>query len=78
MPLAPEKKDGPSPVLTFLGIIINTLQGQLKVPADKLQRLLDDVSSWLSKRACTRRELESLISTMQHASTQASPSCVAP
>ena len=66
VPLAPEKKDGPSPVLTFLGITIDTLQCQLRLPADKLQRLLDDVSAWLSKRACTRRELESLIGTLQH------------
>lgn len=59
VPLAPEKKEGPTPILVFLGIITDTLKGELRLPADKLQRLLQAVTTWLSKRACTRRELES-------------------
>ena len=65
--LAPEKREGPSPVINFLGIIIDTLLGQLRLPDDKLQRLMQVVSEWLSRKVCTRRELESLIGTLQHA-----------
>ena len=36
-PISPQKREGPSPVLIFLGIIIDTLQGELRLPADKLQ-----------------------------------------
>lgn len=67
VPLAPEKKDGPAQVLVFLGIIIDTRQGELRLPSDKLHRLIDEVDKWLSKRACTRRELESLIGTLHYA-----------
>ena len=35
--IAPEKPNGPSPELIFLGIITDTLQGELTMPADKLQ-----------------------------------------
>ena len=67
VPLAPEKQEGPTTTLTFLGIVIDTVRGELRLPADKLQRLLSAVDMWLSKKACTRRELESLIGTLQHA-----------
>ena len=67
VPLAPEKRDSPSSVLIFLGIIINTVKGELRLPADKLRRLSGAVEEWLGKKWCTRRELESLIGTLQHA-----------
>ena len=58
---------GPRPVITFLGIIIDTLQGQLCLPEEKLQRMMQMVTEWLPRKVCTRRELESLIGTLQHA-----------
>ena len=67
VPLAPHKKEGPSSILPFLGITIDTLSGELRLPPEKLQRLLDMLPSWLSRHKCTRRELESLIGTLQHA-----------
>ena len=65
--LAPEKKDGPTHMLVYLSITIDSQQGELRLPADKLQRLTDAVATWLSKKKCTRKELESLISTLHHA-----------
>ena len=53
-----DKQEGPSPILTFLGIVIDTLQGELLLPLEKLQRLLDMLQAWQSKRVCTHRELE--------------------
>ncbi len=67
VPLAPEKQEGPSPILTFLGIIIDTLKGELRLPAEKLQRLLVTLDEWLPRHACTRKQLESLIGTLHHA-----------
>ena len=67
VPLALEKQEGPATSLEFLGIIINTIKGELALPADKLQRLLTMVDAWLTKKVCTPRELESLIGTLHHA-----------
>lgn len=44
IPLAPEKKDGPTAV--FLGIVIDTFAGELRLQPDKLQRLSDMVIAW--------------------------------
>ena len=67
VPLAPEKQDGPAEVLTFLGIEIDTIRQELRLPAEKLQQLLQMVDEWENRKACTRWELESLIGTLQHA-----------
>ena len=67
VPLAPEKQDGPSTLITFLGILIDTIKQELRLPKDKLRRLLETVSQWEGKKTCTRRELESLIGTLHHA-----------
>lgn len=40
VPLAEHKRDGPTTCLTFLGIEVDTVAGQLRLPQDKLQRLI--------------------------------------
>ena len=69
VPLAPEKQAGPSTIITFLGIIIDTMKQELRLPRDKLKRLIETVSEWASSKRkwCTRRELESLIGVLRHA-----------
>ena len=47
VPLAPEKQEGPTTTPIFLGIIIDTVRGELRLPADKLQHLLSAVDMWL-------------------------------
>ena len=39
VPIADHKRDGPATCLTYLGIEVDTLAGQLQMPGDKLQRL---------------------------------------
>ena len=68
-----DKMEGPSSILTILGIEIDTIAGVLRLPADKLQRLLSTVEAWLHRKSCTRKELESLIGTLQHACTVIRP-----
>ena len=75
VPLAPEKQDGPAEVLTFLGIEIDTIRQELRLPVEKLQRLLQMVNEWERRKACTRRELESLIGILQHACKVIRPGC---
>ena len=39
VPLAAHKKEGPTAVIMFLGIEIDTLVGELRLPEDKMERL---------------------------------------
>ena len=68
VPLAPEKVEGPTNVLTYLGIVIDTNLMELRLPEDKLSALVDLLSAWQIKRKCTRRELLSLIGKLSFAS----------
>ena len=65
--LAREKIEGPSVILPFLGIEIDTILGILRLPAEKLQRLNTTVVELLHRKSCIRKELESLVGTLQHA-----------
>lgn len=67
VPIAAHKTDGPTTCLIFLGIVVDTLKGELRLPADKLQRLRDSLLEWETRKSCTRKELESLIGLLNHA-----------
>ena len=67
VPLATHKTVNPTPCLTFLGIVIDTEANQLRLPEDKLARLRELLITWGDRKACTRRELESLTGTLNHA-----------
>ena len=67
LPLAMDKLDGPTSCIVFLGIEIDMRAGILRLPDDKLQRILQTLSRWANRRACVRRELESLIGLLHHA-----------
>ena len=73
VPLAPEKKEGPSTAITFLGIRVDTGNGTLSLPPDKLARLREEIDRWLSRRTCRKRELESLVGTLQYAAKVIKP-----
>ncbi len=67
VPIAAHKTEGPSTVVVFLGITIDTAKGELRLPEDKLSRLQDLLEEWKSRKCCTRKELESLIGLLNHA-----------
>jgi hypothetical protein len=46
VPLAEEKLEGPTTALVFLGILIDTVQGELRLPGEKLERLRSSVKEW--------------------------------
>ena len=73
VPVAAHKTEGPSTVLTFLGIWIDTASFQLHLPEEKLDRLHILLRSWQSKKSCTRKELESLLGHLSHAATVIRP-----
>lgn len=64
---------GPTTVLEFLGIIMSSNTMELRLPAEKLHRLKHLIQAWHSKKTCTKWQLLSLISHLQHASTVIKP-----
>ena len=67
VPIASHKTEGPATVVTFLGILIDTGRGELRLPHNKLQRLKGRLDEWGDRKGCTRKELESLIGLLNHA-----------
>ena len=67
IPLHPDKLEGPSTRLTVLGIELDSLLLEARLPQEKFHRIHTLLVSWSLKRHCTRKELESLIGNLQHA-----------
>ena len=73
IPAAMDKLEGPCSVLTFLGIELDTVQGIIRLPAQKLQELRHEIATWVGKKSCWKRDLESLVGKLQHASKVVKP-----
>ena len=67
VPVAEEKVEGPETSLVFLGIVVDTEARDLRLPVKKLIRLRALIMQWQHKKACTKRELLSIIGQLQHA-----------
>ncbi len=67
VPLATEKVEGPNRGLTFLGIFLDTMKMELRLPEDKLHRLSQLIKTWQGRRSCKKRKLLSLIGHLQDA-----------
>ncbi len=67
VPIAFHKTEGPARVVTFLGILLDLVAGILRLPDEKLQRLMETIRAWGDRKACTKRELLSLVGQLQHA-----------
>ena len=79
-PVALEKTEGPATTLTFLGIEIDSVAGQVRLPHDKLERLLTTINQWMKQAddptprgTGKKRELLSLIGLLTHAATVVRP-----
>ena len=66
-PTAPEKQEGPTTCINFLGIIIDTMAQELHLPVEKLERLQALIVKWGPHKSCQKRELLSLIGQLHHA-----------
>ena len=72
-PVEPEKLEGPTTVISFLGLQLDTNEMVLRLPADKLAHLMEMMSAWRGKKACRNRELLSLVGVLLHASKAVRP-----
>ena len=66
LPAEPLKVEGPATTITFLGIEIDTLKQEIRLPHSKLKHTL---ALWSRKRVATKRELQVLLGHLNHAAT---------
>lgn len=67
VPLHPDKFEGPSTALTVLGIELDSLALQARLPKEKFDRISSLIDEWSRKRHCKRNHLVSLTGHLQHA-----------
>ena len=67
IPLSPCKTQGPSTCLEFLGIVLDSLAMEARLPSDKIQRIMDELTQWRGRKSATLVELQSLIGTLNFA-----------
>ena len=65
VPLAPSKTVGPCTTLQFLGIVIDTVAMEVRLPEDKLLKARMLLRSFLARHKVTLREIQSLIGLLQ-------------
>lgn len=73
LPIAQDKREGPSTCVTFLGIEIDSVAQELRLPARKRLQLQLTLKQWEGKRAASKRELQSLIGMLNHAASVVRP-----
>lgn len=61
IPLAKHKSVGPVHQLEYLGIILDSVKMEARLPLNKLERMVALLRQFLHKRSCTKRDLLSLI-----------------
>lgn len=68
VPLAHRKTEGPTTCLQYLGITLDSVNMEARLPLDKLDRITALLETFLTKRKCTKRELLSLLGHLNFAS----------
>ena len=66
-PVAMDKLDGPATVLPFLGLELNSVLQQIRLPHDKLKKILEKPTKWQSYSKTRKRKLLSLIGKLTFA-----------
>ena len=54
VPVSKLKVEGPATILTFLGILLDTVAMELRLPEEKLRRLKLLIQQWKTKKSCTK------------------------
>eukprot|EP00112_Aurelia_sp_Birch-Aquarium-sp1_P003277 Seg1363.36 transcript_id=Seg1363.36/GoldUCD/mRNA.D3Y31 product="Polyprotein P3" protein_id=Seg1363.36/GoldUCD/D3Y31 len=66
VPIAPEKTEGPSTSITYLGFILDSEKQELRLPVEKLTKVHLVLDTWKDRKTGTKRDLLSLIGLLQH------------
>ena len=68
LPIEPEKDEGPDACISCLGLELDTIALEIRLPQEKLKLLKATLASWRGRKAAKKRELLSLVGTLMHAS----------
>ena len=69
VPLAADKIAGPATSLVFLGIELDSVRMEARLPDDKLPQLCQELRQWAARKCCRRKELEHLLGALNFACT---------
>ena len=67
IPISAAKTEGPSQIILFMGIILDSGKMEGRLPEDKVERIKSALSTFQSQRSTTLQELQSLIGTLNFA-----------
>lgn len=68
IPIAMHKTEGPVTSLEYLGVQLDTVRMEARLPVVKICRILEILQSFLEKKSCTKRQLLCLLGHMNFAS----------
>jgi hypothetical protein len=60
-PVNPDKTVLPTPIIEFLGIILDTIKMELRVSEERVTNIVAELCQWIGRRSCTKRQLLSII-----------------
>ena len=63
IPLAQDKQEGPTTLLEYLGILLDSSALEARLPLDKLNDIKSSLAKWSLRTHCTKQELLALIGT---------------
>ena len=73
VPIAQDKTEGPSPVITYLGLEIDAKHAQVRIPHAKVQKVFAQIQTCLNQRKLTLVSLQSLIGSLNFLCRAISP-----
>ena len=73
LPVAPDKVEGQSTCITFLGIEIDSIAQVLRLPPPKLARLQTLIQDWSRKQVASKHQLQVLIGHLNHVAAVVRP-----
>ena len=68
VPMALHKTHGPDTTMEYLGIILDSINLESRLPKDKLERINQFLQNFLQRKSCTKRELLQLLGHLNFAS----------
>ena len=67
MPLEEDKEEGPATTILFLGMELDSVKQEVRLPEGKLAELRSTLRSWRGMKSCRKRDLLSVIGVLSHA-----------
>ena len=67
VPVAPDKVEGPATCLKFLGLVVDTVEMEVRIPEEKLKVMQSQVENLLNAKKTTLRELQVLLGRLNFA-----------